>query len=118
MRSSPAIDGIDVNTITTSSTRSIKAIFTEAQLTANNGALQKFITQWDMYTAKEMEKFAAAAEYKSKDDVYKAVDALKTTLQNSSFESAKNIANIKLLEIQTEAKIAAKDAQDAEDGLQ
>jgi len=114
MRSSPAIDGIDVNTITTSIARSIKATFTEAQLTANNGALQKFITQWDMYTAKEMEKFAAAAEYKTKDDAYKAVDALKTTLQNSSLENAKQTANTKLLEIQTAAYDAAKKAQEAE----
>jgi hypothetical protein len=114
MRSSPAIDGIDVNTITTSSTRSIKAIFTEAQLTANNGALQKFITKWDEYTVKEMEKFAAVAELDTKNKAYTDVVTLKNTLNGLDLEQAKKNANTELLRIQTAAKDAADLAQEAE----
>jgi hypothetical protein len=112
MDSSPSIDG----KIVVPASRSIKSIFTPEQLNGANGAkLKEFIAKWDLYTDAEMKKYAAAAEYKAKDDTYKAVDALKTTLQNSSFESAKNTANTKLLEIQTAANVAAKEAQDAED---
>jgi hypothetical protein len=113
MKSSPAIDGIDVRTISTSSTRSIKALFTDAQLTANNGALQKFISQWDKYTIAEMEKFAAASEFQTKNEVYQAVDSLKTTLINSSFAnllSAKETTNATLVGLQNAAQSAADSA--------
>ena len=113
MKSSPAVDGIDVTKITTSSARSIKALFTDAQLTANNGALQKFITQWDIYTVKEMEKFAAASEYQTKNEAYNAVDSLKTTLINSSFAnllSAKEATNATLVGLQNAAQSAADNA--------
>ena len=110
MDSSPSVDG----KIVVPASRSIKSIFTEAQLNANDGKLKEFIAKWDAYTDAEMKKYAAAAEYKSKDDAYKAVDALRTTLQNSSFESAKNTANTKLLEVQNAAQLAADAAETAE----
>ncbi|MCX6946890.1 MAG: FecR domain-containing protein, partial [Verrucomicrobia bacterium] len=112
MDSSPSFDG----KIVVPASRSIKSIFTPEQLSGANGTkLKEFIAKWDAYTEAEMKKYAAAAEYNKLDTAYRAVDALKTTLQNSSFENAKNTANTKLLEIQTEANVAAKEAQDAED---
>ena len=115
MDSKPAFGGnIDVTTVATTSARSIKAIFTDAQLDANSGALRKFIDKWDIYINKEREKYAAAAEYKTKDDAYKAVDLLKTTIMGSSFESAKTAANAKLLELQQDALDAADAAALAE----
>jgi cell wall-associated NlpC family hydrolase len=113
MESSPAVDGKIVVTPTPS--RSIKSIFTPEQLSGVNGAkLQEFIAKWDAYTDAEMKKYAAAAESIKLDTAYRAVDALKTTLQNSSFESAKNTANVELLKIQTDADTAAANAQTAE----
>jgi hypothetical protein len=113
MESSPSIDGKIVVTPTPS--RSIASIFTPEQLSGVKGAkLQEFIAKWDAYTDAEMKKFAAAAEFNKLDTAYKAVDALKTTLQNSSFESAKNTANVELLKIQTDADTAAANAQTAE----
>ena len=111
MESSPSIDG----KIVVPASRSIASIFTPEQLSGAKGAkLQEFIAKWDAYTDAEMKKYAAAAEFNKLDTAYKAVDALKTTLQNSSFESAKNTANVELLRIQTDADTAAANAQTAE----
>ena len=111
MESSPSIDG----KIVVAASRSIASIFTPEQLSGAKGAkLQEFIAKWDAYTDAEMKKYAAAAEFNKLDTAYKAVDALKTTLQNSSFESAKNTANVELLKIQTDADTAAANAQTAE----
>jgi len=113
MESSPAFDGKIVVTPTPS--RSIASIFTPEQLSGANGVkLAAFIAKWDLYTDAEMKKYAAVAELDTKNKAYTAVDTLAKDLAKLSFESAKNTANTKLLEIQNAAQLAAEAAETAE----
>jgi len=52
---------------TTSSVRSARSIFTDAQLNANNGELKTFVEKWDAFIEKQREKFAALAEQAAKE---------------------------------------------------
>jgi hypothetical protein len=111
MDSSPAIDG----KIIVPASRSIKSIFTPEQLNGANGAkLKDFIAKWDAYTDAEMKKYAAAAEYITKNTAYTAVDTLAKDMAKLNFDSAKSTANTKLLEIQNAAQLAADAAETAE----
>jgi hypothetical protein len=113
MDSSPAVDGKIVVTPTPS--RSIASIFTPEQLSGANGdKLKQFIAKWDQYTDAEMKKYAALAELDTKNKAYTAVDTLAKDIANLSFDSAKNAANTKLLEIQNAAQLAADAAETAE----
>jgi hypothetical protein len=113
MDSSPAVGGKIVVTPTPS--RSIASIFTPEQLNGANGPkLKEFIAKWDLYTDAEMKKYAALAELDTKSKAYTAVDTLAKDIAKLSFESAKNTANTKLLEIQTAAQLAADAAETAE----
>jgi hypothetical protein len=113
MDSSPAVGGKIAVTPTPS--RSIASIFTPEQLNGANGdKLKEFIAKWDLYTDAEMKKYAALAELDTKSKAYTAVDTLAKDIANLSFDSAKNAANTKLLEIQNAAQLAADAAETAE----
>ena len=115
MDSTPSVDGnIDVSKVTTS-LRSIRAIFTDTQLNANNGELKKFVDQWDKYIDAERAKYAAAAEYAAKDQARKAAEEVEAAVKAAkTLEAAKVAANAKLLAIQKAAQDAADEAAAAE----
>jgi len=115
MDSTPSVDGnIDVSKVTTS-LRSIRAIFTDTQLNANNGELKKFVDQWDKYIDAERAKYAAAAEYAAKEQARIAAAEVEAAVKAAaSLEAAKVAANAKLLAIQKAAQDAADEAVAAE----
>jgi len=115
MNSSPSIDG----NIPIQTPRSIRSIFTDVQLSENNGALQKFVDKWDAYIEAERAKYAAAADKLAKEQAATKAAAILTAVKDPTKDvaAAKAAAESIITQIKTTATTAAAAATQAEADL-
>jgi len=103
MASSPA-----ATETSTASVRSVRAIFTEAQLNANP-TLKDFVAKWDDYIDKQQAKFAAAAEQVEKQAAAARAADMEAAIKAADFAAAKTAADALI----QAAKQAAADKESA-----
>jgi hypothetical protein len=110
MASSPA-----ATETVTASVRSIRAIFTDAQLNANP-TLKDFVTKWDAYIEAQQAKFAAAAEQAEKAAAATRASQMEAAIKAADFAAAKTAADtlIQAAKDAATAKEAARVAAEAE----
>jgi hypothetical protein len=109
--SSPAPSDTTPNSI-----RSVRAVFSEAQLNANP-TLKEFVTKWDTYIEKQQAKFAAAAEQTEKEAASRRAIEMEAAVKAAAdLNAAKTAANalIQAAKDAAAAKETARAAAEAE----
>jgi hypothetical protein len=100
---------------TPSSVRSVRSIFTQAEL-ATNPTLKTFVDQWDAFIKKQQEKFAALAEQAAKDAALLLAEQTETAIKNAaSIAAAKAVAQAALIAANTKKETEETERKTAED---
>jgi len=100
---------------TPSSVRSVRSIFTQDELAANQ-TLKTFVDQWDAFIKKQQEKFAALAEQAAKEAALLLAEQTETAVKNAaSIAAAKAVAQAALIAANTKKETEERDRKTAED---
>jgi len=92
------------------SVRSVRAIFTEAQLSANP-TLKSFVDKWDLYIDAQQKKFAAAAEQAEKEAAAARAIQIEAAVKAALDIDAAKLAATALIQAAKDAAIAKEAAR-------